>query len=109
MNRVIIKQGPVAFLKEVFLMEFLAIIFLVAVSYLANYEMLFVGWSLNQYIRYDIFILIISSLFQLTYLIALFINWYFSYFEIGEKEIIRKSGILFQRKKYISLGDIVYV
>ena len=109
MNRVIIKQGPVAFLKEVFLMEFLAIIFLVAVSYLANYEMLFVGWSLNQYVRYDIFILIISSLFQLTYLIALFVNWYFSYFEIGEKEIIRKSGILFQRKKYISLGDIVYV
>jgi len=90
-------------------MEIVAIIFLVAISYLANYELLFRGLSLDSYIRYDIFILVISSLFQLTYLLALFTDWYFSYFEITEKEIIKKSGILFHRKKHISLNDIFSV
>ncbi|MFA5889049.1 MAG: RNA-binding domain-containing protein [Candidatus Paceibacterota bacterium] len=109
MGRVIIKQGPMAFLKEVFLMEIVAVIFLIAISYLANYEVLFRGLSIDHYVRYDLFILIVSSLFQLTYLVTLFLDWYFSYFEIGEKEIIRKSGILFQRKKYINLNDIISV
>jgi membrane protein YdbS with pleckstrin-like domain/uncharacterized protein YaaQ len=109
MNKVIIKQGPIAFLKDVVLMEFVATVFIIVVSFLENYEMLFMGWSLDHYIRYDIFVLIISSLFQLIYLTVLFINWYFSYYEIGEREIMKRSGVLFRNKKYVSLLDIVSV
>ncbi|MCX6702179.1 MAG: putative DNA binding domain-containing protein [Candidatus Zambryskibacteria bacterium] len=109
MNRIIIKQGPIAFLKDVFLMEIVAIIFLFTISFLANYEMLFIGLSLDHYIGYHTFVLVAASLFQLIYLVALFINWYFSYFEIGEREIVRKFGILFHHKKYVSLTDIISV
>jgi len=109
MNRVIIKPGPITFLKEVFLMEFVAIVILFVLSYLANYELLFIGYSLDHYIRYDIFILLIASIFQLLYLVTLFINWYFSYYEIGEDEITKKSGIFFHHKIYISLTDITSV
>lgn len=109
MNRVVIKQGPVAFLKEVIFMECIASIFLIALSFIGNYQMLFTGWNLDHYIRYDLFIIIISSLFQFLYLSILFINWYFSYFQIEEKEIVKKSGIFFRHKKYVSLSDIVSV
>lgn len=109
MNKIIVKEGPLVFLKEIVIMELVAIIFLYVVSFVQNYGKLFIALKLNQYVRYDIFILIASSIFQLFYLTALFLNWYFSHYEIGEKEIIRKSGILFKRRKSVSLQDVASV
>lgn len=109
MRSVFVKQGPMVFLKDVLIMECLAIILLFAASFIENYEMLYQGSNLNDYIRYDLFILVASSLFQLFYLIVLFINWYFSYFEIKDNEIVRKSGILFHRRKSVRLSNIVSV
>jgi len=90
-------------------MEVVAFFFLFLVSFAENYELLYENWSLNHYLRYEIFILIIASLFQFFYLIVLFINWYFTYFEISEKEITRKSGIFFRRQKSVSLSDVVSI
>lgn len=104
-----VKQGPIVFLKEVLMMELLAIALLFLASFIENYEMLYRGLSLDDYLRYDLFILIMASLFQLGYLIILFLSWYFSYFEIKDSEVIRKSGILFHRKKSIRLADIITV
>lgn len=109
MRSIFVKQGPVVFLKDVLLMECLALLLLFVASFIENYEMLYRGWSLDDYLRYDLFILIAASLFQLSYLIILFLNWYFSYFEIKDTEIIRKSGIISHRKKSIRLNDIVSV
>jgi membrane protein YdbS with pleckstrin-like domain len=109
MNKIIVKEGPLVFLKEIIIMELVAIIFLYVVSLVQNYGQLFIALKLNQYVRYDVFILIVSSIFQLFYLIALFLNWYFSHYEIGEKEIIKKSGILFKRRKSVSLQDVASV
>jgi len=109
MRGIIIKEGPIVFLKDVLLMEFIAFILLFGASFLANYEMLYRGWNLDHFMRYDIFTILMSSLFQFIYLIILFINWYFSYFEINDKEIIRKSGILFHHKKAVTLSDIISV
>ena len=109
MRSVFVKQGPVVFLKDVLVMECVAIVLMFLASFIGNYEMLYRGFSLNDYLRYDLFILIASSLFQFFYLIILFINWYFSYFEIKDNEIIKKSGILFHRKKSIRFADIVSV
>lgn len=109
MRGIIIKEGPLVFLKDVLLMEFIAFVLLFGASFLANYEMLYKGWNLDHFMRYDIFIILVSSLFQFVYLIVLFINWYFSYFEINDKEITRKSGILFHHKKSVTLSDIVSV
>src|SRR3989344_2698556 len=109
MRSIFVKQGPVVFLKSVLAMEVIAIMIMFLASFVGNYEMLYRGFNFNDYLRYDLFILIISSLFQLFYLIILFFNWYFSYFEIKDNEIIRKSGILFHRKKSIGFADIVSV
>jgi hypothetical protein len=43
------------------------------------------------------------------YIIILFLDWYFSHFEIHEKEIIRKSGLIFRRRKAVSLADVASV
>lgn len=109
MRGIIIKEGPIVFLKDVLLMEVIAFVLLFGASFLANYEMLYKGWNLDHFMRYDIFIILVSSLFQFVYLIVLFINWYFSYFEINDKEITRKSGILFHHRKSVTLSDIVSV
>lgn len=109
MHSTTIKQGPLVFLKNVFIMEVVAFVLVFLISFITHYELLYREWSLHQYLRYDVFILIVSALFQLIYLIVLFANWYFSYFEITEGEIIKKSGIFFRRKKSASLTDVISV
>jgi hypothetical protein len=71
--------------------------------------MLFRSFDLDGYIRYDIFLILVFSLFQLGYVTLLFLNWYFSHYEIRDKEITRKSGLLFRRRKSVSLLDVVSV
>ena len=97
------------FLRDVLAMEVVAFALLFLASFVKNYELLYREWNLTQYLRYDLFILIASSLFQLFYLVALFVNWYFLRFEITEKEIIKKSGIFFRRQKSVSLSDVVSI
>lgn len=107
-NRVV-KQGPFVFLKDLVTMESVLFIILFLASFVENYEMLYKDLGMARFLHYNLFVLIASSLFQILFLTVLFANWYLSYFEIGEKEIIKKSGLFFRRKKSISLLNIVSV
>ncbi|MDO8497145.1 MAG: putative DNA binding domain-containing protein [bacterium] len=109
MRRIIIKEGPIVFLRDVFVMEVLATLIFFGASFLANYEMLYRSYSLSEYLRYDLFTIIVFSFFQLTYISILFLNWYFSHYEIMEKEIIKKSGLLFRRRKSVSMFEVASV
>lgn len=109
MRSVYIKEGPVVFLKSVLLMELVAGLLLFGASFLENYEMLYRSIKLDDYLRYDTFIMLAFSFFQLSYLLFLFLNWYFSYFEIKDDEIIRKSGIIFHTRTSFPLKNIVSV
>ncbi|MCR4334700.1 MAG: putative DNA binding domain-containing protein [Patescibacteria group bacterium] len=109
MRRIIIKEGPLVFLRDVLIMETLAAIFLYSISFLANYEMLYQSWGLTKIIRYQIFLILGFSLFQLIYVSLLFLNWYFSHYEITEKEIVKKFGLFFRHKKAVSLTNVVSV
>lgn len=109
MRVVIIKEGPLVFLRNVFVMEIIASLFFFAISFLGNYELLFQNLGIASYFRYDIFEIIIFSLFQLGYISLLFLDWYFAHYEISEKEIIKKSGLFFRRKKSVNLYDVASV
>ena len=109
MRRVIIKEGPLVFLRNVLVMEVVAAIVLFALSFLKNYELLYRNLGLTSFLRYDIFLVIAFSSFQLIFVSLLFLDWYFSHFEINEKEIIKKHGLLFRHRKSISLSDIISV
>jgi membrane protein YdbS with pleckstrin-like domain len=109
MKRIIIKEGPVVFLRNVILMEFLATIIFVGASYLANYEQLFKYVHFDSLISYNNFIIIVFSLFQLIYILALFFDWYLKFYEIREKEIVRHSGLILKKRKSVSLLHIVAV
>lgn len=109
MRRIIVKEGPLVFLRDVLVMEIIAVVFFFVASFLGNYEMIFKGWGINQYIRYDLFVAAGFSVFQLGYIILLFFNWYFSRYEITEKEIVRKSGIIFSRRKSVDMYDVASV
>jgi membrane protein YdbS with pleckstrin-like domain len=90
-------------------MEVVASVLFYVVSFLENYEVIFREWGLTQFVRYDLFEIIAFSIFQLGYIVALFLNWYFTHFEIYEHEIVRKSGIFFRRRKAVSLMDVASV
>lgn len=109
MSRIIVKEGPLVFLRNVLVMELVAAIFLYAASFLENYELLYQNWGIDNYLRYDNFLMLAFSLFQLVYIVLLFLDWYFSHYEIREKEIIRKSGLLFRHRKSVSLSDVTSV
>ncbi|MDZ4205769.1 MAG: putative DNA binding domain-containing protein [Patescibacteria group bacterium] len=109
MRRIILKEGPLVFLRNVLVMEIVATIFLYAISFLQNYEMLYRSWSLVKFVRYDIFLIVAFSFFQLFYVSLLFLEWYFTHFEITEKEITKKSGLLFRHRKSVTLSDIISI
>ena len=90
-------------------MEVVAAIFLYAISFLQNYEMLYRNWGLAELVRYDIFLIVAFSSFQLVYVSLLFLDWYFAHFEINEKEITKKSGLMFRHRKSTSLSDVVSI
>lgn len=109
MKIIIVKEGPLVFLRDVMVMEVLATILFFVASFFTNYELLYKSLNINDLIRYDIFTIIIFSLFQLSYISILFLNWYFSFYEISDKEITRKSGLLFRHRKSVSMNDVVSV
>ncbi len=109
MRRIIVKEGPLVFIRDVLLMELVAAAFFFAISFVTNYEQLFTSWGLTRYIRYNDILIIVFSLFQLFYVTLLFLHWYFSHFEIDERQIVRKSGLLFRHRKSVSLRDVVAV
>jgi len=109
MRKIIVKEGPLVFLRNVLVMESIAAIFLYAISQLDNYEMLYDSYNFQHFLRYDVFKDISFFVFQLVYIVILFLDWYFSHYEINEKEIIRKTGLLFRRRKSVSLGDVAAV
>lgn len=109
MRKAVIKEGPLVFLRDVLFMEMLASLIFFGASFITNYEILYNSSPAIDIIRYDTFLIIIFSLFQLSYISILFLNWYFSHFEIYEKEIVRKSGLIFKHRKAVSLSDVASV
>jgi len=109
MRKIIVKEGPLVFLRDVLVMEALAVLIFFMASFLENYELLYKSLSISGAIRYDIFTIVVFSVFQLTYIFILFLNWYFSHYEIQEKEIVLKSGLLFRRKKSVNMFDVASV
>lgn len=109
MRRIIVKEGPIVFLRNVLVMEFAASISFFLLSFVQNYEMLYNSLKLGVIIRYNLFLVIVFSVFQLLYIIILFFGWYFSHYEITEREIIWKSGLIFRRRKAVRLNDVVSV
>jgi len=109
MKRIVIKEGPIVFLKNVAVMEILATIIFISLSFLTNYEQLFNTIGLTHFIHYNDILVIVFSLFQLFYILALFFDWYLRYYEIREREIVRRSGLFFRRQKSVSLLHIVAV
>jgi len=109
MKRNIIKEGPLVFLQELFLLEFLAFWGFYLIRFLGNYQELFQALGLTKLLRYEVFLVLMFSAFQVIYITAFFFHWYFSYYEIREKDIVRKTGIITRRKKSISLHDVVSI
>lgn len=109
MRKVIIKEGPLVFLRDVFIMELVAAAGMYALSFLENYEQLFRTWGFARYIRYDIFLILAFSLFQLAYVTALFFYWYADHYEINDKEIVHAYGSLFRHRKMVPLASVASV
>ncbi len=109
MRKIIVKEGPLVFLRDVLVMESIAGLLFFIASFLENYNLLYMTLSISKVIRYDTFMIIGFSAFQLTYIFILFLNWYFSHYEIHEKEIVLKSGLLFRRRKSVNMYDVASV
>ena len=109
MRRIIVKEGPLVFIRNVLVMEVVAAIVMYVISLLENYGAIYQNLGLSRYIRFDILEILLFSGFQLVYIISLFIDWYFTRFEITEKEIIKRSGLLFRHHKSVSLNTVTSV
>ncbi len=109
MHRTIVKEGPLVFIINVIAMEIILAVLLYIASFLQNYEMLYRNRGFDALLRYDLFLIVTFSALQLFYVSTLFLEWYFSYFEITPGEVIKKSGLLFRRRKSIAISSITAV
>jgi membrane protein YdbS with pleckstrin-like domain len=109
MRKIVIKEGPLVFLRNVLSMEILAAVFFFGLSFAGNYSMVYQEWGLSNYVRFDLFEIFVFSAFQLVYISLLFLDWYFTHYEINEKEIVRKSGLVFRRQKAVSLNAVTSI
>lgn len=109
MRRIVIKEGPYVFVRNVLAMEFIASLVLFGLSFLENYEQLYVGLGLTSFLRYDLFLVLGFSVFQLLYIISLFLHWYFKYYEIRDRDLVRRTGFIFRRQKSVSLSQVASV
>jgi len=109
MRKIYIKEGPIVFLRNVVYMEIIAALFFFGLSFIGNYSSVYNNLGLSKYIRFDIFEIFLFSAFQLIYISLLFLDWYFTQYEVNEKEIIRKSGLVFRRHKAVSLAAVTSV
>ncbi|MBP9701487.1 MAG: putative DNA binding domain-containing protein [Candidatus Pacebacteria bacterium] len=109
MRRIVIKEGPFVFVRNVFAMELVATAVLFGLSFLENYEQLYKALGLIKLLRYDLFLIFGFSTFQLIYIIFLFLQWYFKYYEIRDKELVRRTGFLFPRQKSVPLSQVASV
>ena len=109
MRKIVVKEGPLVFMRKVLLMEVIAALLFFGLSFIENYGAIYQNLGLSKYLRFDILEVILFSLFQLIYISLLFLEWYFTQFEINEKEIIRKTGLIFRRQKAVSLRDVTSV
>jgi len=109
MRIVTVKEGPLVFFRNVIFMEIVAAVAMYAISLLENYGAIYQHLWLSKYVRFDILEIIIFSGFQVIYISLLFFDWYFTRFDITEKEIVKRSGLLFRHHKAVSLNTIVSV
>ncbi len=109
MRRIVIKEGPFVFIRNVFAMELVAMVVLFGLSFLQNYEQLYKALGLVKFLRYDLFLIFGFSTFQLIYIIFLFLQWYFKYYEIRDKDLVRRTGFLFPRQKSVPLSQVASV
>lgn len=109
MRRIIIKEGPLVFLRNVLSMEVIAALFFFGLSFAGNYSAIYDNWGLSSYIRFDIFEIFVFSAFQLVYISLLFLDWYVTHFEVRDREIVRRSGLLFRRNRSVRIADVVSV
>ncbi len=109
MRRIVIKEGPLVFVRNVLAMELVACFVLFGLSFLENYEQLYRSLGFADLLRYDLFLVFGFSVFQLVYIIALFLRWYFKYYEIRDKEIVRRTGFFFRKQKSVALSQLASV
>lgn len=109
MRRITIKEGPFVFVRNVFVMEVVASLFLYGISFLENYEQLYRAFGFTRLLRYDLFLIFSFSTFQLFYIVFLFLQWYFKYYEIRDRELVRRTGFIFRRQKSVPLSQVASV
>ncbi len=109
MRIVTVKEGPLVFFRNVIFMELVAALAMYAISLLENYGAIYQSFGLSKYIRFDILEILIFSGFQVVYISLLFFDWYFTRYDITEKEIVKRSGLLFRHHKSVSLNTVVSI
>ncbi len=108
-QKIFVKEGPLVFLRDVLGFEVLTGLFFFAISFLENYELFLRNIGVLEYIRYDLLIMVVFSLLQIAIITLLFLRWYFSFYEIRENEIIRRSGIILRKHVSVSMNHIATV
>ncbi len=108
-KKITVKEGPLVFLRDVLGFEILTGLFFFAVSFLENYELFLRDIGVLEYVRYDLLIMVAFSTLQIIIITSLFLRWYFSYYEIRETEIVRRSGIVLRKHVSVPLNQIATV
>jgi membrane protein YdbS with pleckstrin-like domain len=103
---VVIKQSPLVLIRRIIEVEVIIGLFLLGISFFANYEQIYRQTVGAFFDRYDIFLVIFVSLLQLVITIIVFFQWHAEEYRVKEKEIIHRRGFFFSKENSILLKNV---
>lgn len=103
---IIIKQSPLVLIRRIIGLELLVGVLLFIASFIANYEELYLGSFAADIVRYDIFLVFVASILQLSITLIVFFWWHSEEYRIKEKEIIYRRGLFLERQRSILYANI---
>jgi membrane protein YdbS with pleckstrin-like domain len=103
---VVIKPSPLVLIRRIIGVEIVVSLILFFISFIANYEEIYESTPLGSAIRYDIFLVVATSVIQLIITLLIFFWWNNEEYRIKEKEIIRKRGMFFDKQNSVLLKKI---
>ncbi len=106
---IIIKQSPLILVKRIIGVEIAVGFTLFVLSYLGNYQELYLSSPFGNVFRYDIFLVLGASLLQLLVTLLTFFQWANEEYRLKEKEILHRTGLVFARERSILLKNVSLV
>lgn len=88
-----LKPSPVVIVKKILVAEVLVAIIVAIFTFIVDFIALYEKLPFSDVLSSSIFSILVLGIFQIIFLVALFLSWYFESYELYPKKLVHQKGI----------------